>query len=203
MTGPPCGWVQLAAGSDSLQPTTEREAARRCVVEARLEGAAQQAMRADVLERIDAHPDVLDRTCRPGHLTGSAIVVAADADEVLVLHHTKLRRWLQPGGHADGDGNLAHVAWREASEETGIEGLVVVAPAVHLDVHEVRPPAEDPHLHLDLRYLVLAPQEAAAAGNHESTALRWVGVDELPGLGADPGLIDLAGRGLEVRRQLS
>ena len=99
-----------------------------------------------------------------------------------------------PGGHADGDADLAHVAWREATEETGIEGLVVVVPAVHLDVHEVRPPSEDPHLHLDVRHLVLAPPGAVVAGNHESEALRWVQPDELPELGADDGLLELARR---------
>jgi 8-oxo-dGTP pyrophosphatase MutT (NUDIX family) len=84
------------------------------------------------------------------------------------------------------------VAWREASEETGITGLVVAWPAVHLDVHEVAPPGEPAHLHLDVRHLVLAPPGARAVGNHESEALRWVEVGELPDLGADAGLLALA-----------
>ena len=65
-------------------------------------------------------PDVLDRRCRPGHLTGSALVVDPSDRRILVLFHTKLQRWLQPGGHADGDADLARVALREAAEETGI-----------------------------------------------------------------------------------
>jgi 8-oxo-dGTP pyrophosphatase MutT (NUDIX family) len=144
-----------------------------------------------------AHADALQRTCPEGHFTGSALVVDPARREVLVLFHTKLRRWLQPGGHADGVANLAVTARREATEETGIAGLEVVGPAVDLDIHEVRPPRERPHLHLDVRHLVLAPEGARAVGNHESEALRWVAPDELDALGADEGLRRLARRGLD------
>ena len=71
---------------------------------------------------IDAHPDALHRSCLEGHLTGSAAVVDPSTRQVLLLFHAKVQRWLQPGGHADGDGNLARVALREAEEETGIDG---------------------------------------------------------------------------------
>ena len=75
-----------------------------------------------------------------------------------MLLHTKLRRWLQPGGHADGDTELAGVALREATEETGIVGLRVLVPAVDLDLHEVdHGDALGTHLHLDLRFVVVAP----------------------------------------------
>ena len=89
-----------------------------------------------------------------------------------------MQRWLQPGGHADGDGNLARVALREAEEETGIEGLRVLTPAIDLDVHVFHnaADAEPDHLHLDVRHLVVAPPGAVARGNEESEALRWVAV---------------------------
>src|SRR5262249_13232578 len=106
--------------------------------------------------------------------------------------------WLQPGGHADGDANLALVAWREATEETGIDGLTVSAAPIDVDIHEVRFPDADPHLHLDVRFLVVAPPDAMPDGNHESEALRWVRVDELDGLDADESLCRLARKGLEV-----
>jgi 8-oxo-dGTP pyrophosphatase MutT (NUDIX family) len=158
--------------------------------------------RARILAFIDGHTDALLRTCAPGHLTGSALVVDPASGTFLLLHHAKLRRWLQPGGHADGDGNLAAVARREATEETGIEGLRVVLPAIDLDVHLVEPPREHPHYHYDVRFLVVTPPGALAVGNHESTDLRWATVDELADLGCDPGVRRMADAGLRTWRRL-
>ena len=139
-----------------------------------------EASRERILAFLDAHADALERSCIPGHLTGSAAVVDEQRDRALLVLHRKLERWLQPGGHADGEGDLAGVALREAAEETGVVGLRVEEPAIDLDVHEI--PAigsEPPHLHLDVRYLVVAPPDALAVHNHESLALRWVSLAEL------------------------
>ncbi|HJP25508.1 MAG TPA: NUDIX hydrolase [Acidimicrobiales bacterium] len=155
-----------------------------------------------ILNLLASHPDALSRSCRPGHLTGSALVVDPSDNRILVLFHTKLQRWLQPGGHADGDGDLARVALREAVEETGISGLRLVEPPVDLDVHMVDPPSEDPHEHHDIRYLVVAPPGSVPVGNHESEALKWVDRGDLVGMGADPGLIRLADRALSRLEEL-
>jgi 8-oxo-dGTP pyrophosphatase MutT (NUDIX family) len=159
--------------------------------------------RRSMLHHLRDHADALVRTCRPGHLTGSALVVDPSTRRILVLHHAKLQKWLQPGGHADADAALDRVALREATEETGIEGLRVVLPAIDLDIHEVRPPTEDAHLHLDVRFLVLAPPGAQEVGNHESTALRWVTLDELGALTDEDGLRRLAARGLALLDRLA
>ncbi len=159
-------------------------------------------IRSQMRSLLADRPSPFHRDERPGHFTGSALVVHADLDRMLVLLHTKLQLWLQPGGHADGDANLAAVALREATEETGIRGLRVWSAAVDLDVHEVRPPGVDPHLHHDVRFLVLAPEGAEVKGNHESQAQRWVRPDDLAALGADSGLLRLAANGLALARSL-
>lgn len=151
---------------------------------------------------IDGHPDACVRTCRPGHLTGSALVVDSTGANTLLMLHAKFDRWLQPGGHADGNANLAAVALREATEETGIENLRIWPQPLHLDIHEVDPPGEDAHLHYDVRFLVQAPADAQPQGNHESRGLRWVPLDGLATLGCDPGLVRLAELGGESLERL-
>lgn len=183
-----------------LGPATDLSVARSRLAGWAAPSPAQEAVRDRIVAFIDAHADAAERSCRPGHLTGSALVVDDTGERTLLLHHTKLRRWLQPGGHADGDTDLAHVAWREATEETGIEGLRVIVPAVDLDVHRVEPPGEPAHDHLDVRFVVLAPPGAVAEGNHESRALRWVTEPELVALGVDEGLRRLAHVGLALAR---
>lgn len=151
---------------------------------------------------IDGHTDACLRTCRPGHLTGSALVVDSAGVNTLLMLHAKFGRWLQPGGHADGDANLAAVALREATEETGIDGLLIWPRPLHLDIHEVDPPGEDPHLHFDVRFLVQAPVGARPQGNHESRDLRWVPLDGLAEFGCDSGLVHLAQLGVEALAEL-
>jgi len=192
----------LTAGDAELGPDPDLARARATIAAVPVADDQQERVRAEMLAFVDAHADALVRTCRAGHLTGSALVVDAAAARVLLLFHTKLQRWLQPGGHVDGDANLAAAALREATEETGIAGLRVAVPAIDLDIHEVRPPAEAPHLHLDVRYLVVAPHGAVERGNHESEALRWVAPDELDGLGLDEGTVRMITRGLVAARGL-
>jgi 8-oxo-dGTP pyrophosphatase MutT (NUDIX family) len=147
-----------------------------------------------IREFVAHHPEPFDRGIVEGHLTGSAVVVSAAGDRVLLLHHRKLDRWLQPGGHGDpGETEGEQVALREALEETGIEGLSLhpTAPRpLDVDVHDIPARKGEPaHEHLDLRYLVIAPPRAEIArAVEESNDLRWFAWDELPGLGLDPGL---------------
>ena len=190
----------LAADSVALVTGDDRGVARQLLHEAI--GAGFDLDRQQILDLIDEHADIAVRTCRPGHLTGSAFVVDSSRMMCLLLFHTKLQRWLQPGGHADGDTNLAHVALREAEEETGISGLRVVIPAIDVDIHLVDPPKEDAHLHLDVRYLVIAPAGSEPEGNHESQALRWVTEAELLDFDVDDGLRRMAKAGFEVAANL-
>jgi 8-oxo-dGTP pyrophosphatase MutT (NUDIX family) len=147
-----------------------------------------------IVEFVLRNPDPFDRTLREGHLTGSAVVVSADGSQVLLLHHRKLDRWLQPGGHADpGETTGEEVALREAREETGIEGLRLhpTAPQpLDVDIHDIPARGDEPaHEHLDLRYLVTAPRRAdLVPRGEELRALRWMTWSAVETVGPDPGL---------------
>ena len=155
-----------------------------------------------ILALLEDQPDALERSCRPGHLTGSALVIDPADHRILVLYHSKLQCWLQPGGHADGDSDLARVALREAVEETGIDGLQLIEPAIDLDIHRVDPPGESPHEHYDVRFLVIAPAASEPVGNHESKALRWISSSELASIDADSSFCRLVARALELASRL-
>jgi 8-oxo-dGTP pyrophosphatase MutT (NUDIX family) len=170
----------LETAGDALAPRhDDLDLALAQIRAADLDHPDSEAARKRIQAFCAKHSDALHRSCLEGHLTGSALVVDPQRKQALLLHHAKLDRWLQPGGHADGDGNLAAVALKEASEETGIPGLRVVSPAIDIDVHHIPARGDEPeHLHLDLRFLVLAPAGAEPAHNHEALGARWVHADD-------------------------
>jgi 8-oxo-dGTP pyrophosphatase MutT (NUDIX family) len=147
-----------------------------------------------ILAFVLRHERPFDRAIPEGHLTGSAITVSEDGSRVLLLHHRKLDRWLQPGGHGDpGETTGEEVALREALEESGIRGLALheAAPRpLDVDVHDIPARASEPaHEHLDLRYLVMAPDGALVAPDlAELHEIRWVPWDEVDALLPDHGL---------------
>jgi 8-oxo-dGTP pyrophosphatase MutT (NUDIX family) len=115
-----------------------------------------------------------------GHFTGSAWLVDANGKRVLLTHHRKLNRWLQLGGHADGDSDLAAVALREAEEESGITGLTVERDIFDVDRHWIPERHNEPgHWHYDVRYVVRAGVSDAFAVSDESLELAWVSIDAL------------------------
>jgi 8-oxo-dGTP pyrophosphatase MutT (NUDIX family) len=129
---------------------------------------------------LQSHPSVFERSHVQGHFTGSAWLVSADGERVLLMHHRKLDRWLQPGGHADGDTNLARVALREAQEETGVTGLRVEGGIFDIDRHRIPARANEPeHWHYDVRYVVRAGTDDRFTINEESQALAWRPVAEI------------------------
>lgn len=188
------GRALLAAGDPALAPSTDLAVAvghLTAVPAAGPDGPGQEASRARVLDLIARHPDALERTCEPGHITGSGMVIDPMDRRFLMILHAKLRIWVQPGGHADGDTCLPGVALRESTEETGVAGLRIATPAIDIDIHPV-PPPHGPHLHYDVRYLVVAPPGAAPARNHESLDIRWLAYDDLPAYDVDDGTLRLA-----------
>ena len=117
---------------------------------------------------------LFDRAHPPGHFTGSAWLVSADGARVLLTHHRKLGRWLQLGGHADGDPDLAQVALREAGEESGLVDLQVDADIFDIDRHVIPARGSEPeHWHYDVRFVVRASGSEEFAVSDESLALAW------------------------------
>ncbi len=144
---------------------------------------------------------------RPGHLTCSACVVDATHARVLLLHHARLGRWLQPGGHAEpGDATPLAGALRELREESGIADPAPLCGAggsalVDLDVHEIPARGAEPaHLHFDVRYAFVAEGGAALLKSEESSALRWVATSRLAELTDEESVTRLVARALAIAR---
>ena len=176
----------LAADHPELAPATDLARARDTLAAYAPRDAHQAEQRAFFLRWIDAHADAALRTCLAGHLTASALVVDHSGTRALLTLHRKLGRWLQLGGHCDGDTNLASAALREAREESGIAGLEIDPLPIDLDAHRIPARANEPeHWHLDTRYLVRAPADARELVSEESLALRWFALEELAELPTD------------------
>ncbi|WP_395771116.1 NUDIX hydrolase [Arenimonas sp.] len=143
-------------------------------------GTPETALRQEFLELVSSSADACMRSRLAGHLTGSAWLVSADGRKALLMHHRKLDRWLQPGGHADGDWDLAAVALREAMEETGLPNLHVEPTIFDLDKHRISARGTEPeHWHYDVRFVVRATGSQEFSGNTESWQLRWFDVHDL------------------------
>lgn len=160
----------------------------------------EESDRARMLTFVRTHKNPFDRAIPEGHFTGSGLVMSEDGRSVLLLHHLKLHRWLQPGGHGEaGENSGESVAGREVLEETGL------TPRLHpsaprpfdVDIHVIPARKLDPgHEHLDLRYLFVAsPLEPLRAEANEAQvpalpgpSLRWFDTGEALGMDLDPGL---------------
>jgi len=137
-----------------------------------------------VLEADPCNPYVRERL--QGHFTASSWLVSSDGARTLLTHHRKLGLWLQPGGHADGDRDLARVALREAQEETGLRGLVPEPGIFDLDRHWIpEHKGVRAHWHYDVRYVVRAGSDERFVVSAESHALAWRRVAEVE---ADPAM---------------
>jgi 8-oxo-dGTP pyrophosphatase MutT (NUDIX family) len=128
---------------------------------------------------IRAHPDCLERSCLEGHITASAWILSPDRECALLTHHRKLDRWLQLGGHCDGEPDPRLAALREAREESGLARFRFVPDAedalpLDLDIHPIPARGDEPaHLHHDVRFLLLAEPGQELCASNESHDLRW------------------------------
>jgi len=159
---------------------------------------------------VESHADCFERTCRPGHITGAAWILSADRRRSLLAHHRKLSRWLQLGGHADGQWCVEEVALREAREESGlaafeivpIDGMVI---PFDVDVHQI--PArydahgclvEDAHEHHDVRFLLVARSDVEIHASHESHEVAWCTPDEVRQKTTEESVLRMLRKALEL-----
>lgn len=142
-----------------------------------LEGA-QSAIYEQFVEFVSSEPRCFERSHATGHVTASAFICDAKGEHVLLTQHKKLDKWLQLGGHADGETDPIKVAQREGLEESGLPELYLIdccgAP-FDLDIHKIPARAEEPeHLHYDLRYLFVADIRHPLTVSDESHDLKWI-----------------------------
>lgn len=141
----------------------------------------QESLRQAFLGFLAAREDACARSCVAGHLTASAVLLDADRENVLLTLHPRVGRWLQLGGHCEPeDPTLAAAALREATEESGMDGLRIEPEPIHLDVHPITCSLGRPTRHFDVRFVVHAPPGAEPVRSDESDDLRWWPVDGLP-----------------------
>jgi len=187
---------------------------RRPLLEMLSRYRAQFPSEADVVDRIqaliEAYSNCFERSCRPGHITGSAWIVSADRRRCLLAHHRKLDCWLQLGGHADGQPEVEQVALREAREESGMQrfDLVCIDGALlplDVDVHQI--PArrndqgqlvEDAHEHHDVRFLLIAHPDQDIRLSDESHELAWFPLDEVPRRTDEESVLRMLRKALEL-----
>lgn len=158
--------------------------------------AHEAEMRLQILDFVRRHEDCFERSQKAGHVTGSAWIVDTKRTRALLTHHAKLNKWLQPGGHCDGEGDVARVALREAQEETGIQQLRLWDERIFdVDAHEIPARGDEPaHVHYDIRYLIEAPADAPLVLSEESHELAWVALDDVEKLNTDASVLRMVAR---------
>ena len=139
---------------------------------------------------VEKYPDCFERTLSTGHVVGSVWLINAAGSKALLTHHKKLNKWLQLGGHADGNPDILETALREAREESGINEVAPVSPELFdIDIHPIPERDNEPaHLHYDARFLVQVKEELACTVSAESNELAWFTAQQLERLSKEESL---------------
>jgi len=137
--------------------------------------AEERVAKQQMLDFIDTCANCFERSCVVGHFTASSWLVSSDFSKVLLMHHKKLNRWLQLGGHCDGDSDVTRVSIKEAQEESGIDNIVLLQENIFdIDIHLIPQIRQElPHYHFDVRFLLKVEGDDTVTINHESNHLKW------------------------------
>lgn len=141
----------------------------------------EDAMRLRIVEFVEAHPNCFNRSLLAGHITGSAFIINTLKNRTLLTHHHKLDKWLQLGGHSDGNPDTLNVALSEAREESGLKSVRPVSEEIFdMDVHEIPAGKNEPaHFHYDIRFLFEADETEPLTVTNESKDLAWIALDNI------------------------
>lgn len=161
---------------------------------------AEVAFKQQMLHLLNEGAHAFTRTRLQGHFTASAWVVDKPKRKALLILHSKIGLWLQPGGHADGNFDLREVAQKELGEETGLWLDSNNCLLFDIDIHTIKAHKEVPeHLHYDARYLFYGDSETLLSINHESKDLRWVDLQEIRLLvGENPSILRMVEKSLNL-----
>jgi 8-oxo-dGTP pyrophosphatase MutT (NUDIX family) len=162
--------------------------------------ATESAHQAAILELLRSNSAAFDRHAyQPGHITGSTWILAEETEQVALIFHRRINRWLQPGGHAEpGENNGVSTALREAAEELGLMIDPARASLFDLDVHRIPATATQPeHSHFDLRYLCRIEHQPLDSGS-DAAAARWFTVAELEAIALDQSMKRMLDKGLKA-----
>lgn len=164
----------------------------------RQQHALETAVADELAAFVQANTDCFERSLLCGHVTGSAWLVSEDDKSVLLTHHKKLDRWLQLGGHADGDSDIVKVALREAEEESGLGNIELARPGIFdIDIHPIPARQSEPeHFHYDVRFAFRATGDQRFVVSDESNHLAWVPVVGLSEVVSDHSMLRMADKWL-------
>lgn len=152
----------------------------------------QYLVQEEFLLFMENNVDFLFRTNLKGHLTSSAFVIDKQKGKILLIHHKKLDKWLQPGGHCDGDPDFLRVAIKEVFEETGLRIQRNGQEIKGLDIHVIPEYKSTPeHKHYDVRFIFQSNSLLPLTQNHETKGLIWVQIDEFNKYMDDPVVFSL------------
>lgn len=141
----------------------------------------ESKMILQTLDFVKSYPNCFSSKNLPGHITGSAFIFDKKASAVLFTHHKKLKKWLQLGGHSDGNSNIFETVLREAQEESGIKSFTYYEQEIFdVDIHPIPENKKMPaHLHFDIRFLLFPQEKTLLKISNESLDLKWIKIEEV------------------------